>query len=332
MLYHFVSPILFFHLLFFLQKKKNLTNKKKKLYFIYNNNLKKKISLVNKEMFYNDNELQFPEEDMNSCDNFDMLDFMELGIDDSDSSAPNTPINIVGSPTPMELQTSPMKKSLMYPLPNMNQRSTNPHQQSYAPIYYQQNNNTVKNTTKNNVEFVPTNLPFWTAAPLPFTPQKFPPMEIIPDNEHLTEKDEKRLHRQEAIKKWMSKRTRRNYNRKVAPQKSQAACSRQRVGGKFISTDEETRQMEIEIERLRKQVEEEEYIANSLECKLKETQIELSLLRSHGLVNGMLKSQAYLPTLEPQRQIQNPSLDPRQSTIDFSQVRTKLKTTGLLQN
>jgi hypothetical protein len=294
-------------------------------------------------MFYDDDDLQFTgEEDLNSCDNFELLDFMELGIDDSESSAPNTPrsntpstisspISTISSPieTPIE---NPTNKRNMYTLPN-NQRSTNPHQQSYAPIYYQQNTNTTTNNNNNNnkIEFIPTNLPFWTAAPLPFTPHKFPPMEIIPNMNELTDKDEKKLHRQEAIKKWMSKRSRRNFNRKVAPQKSQAASSRQRVGGKFISTDEETRQMEIELQKLRKQVEEEEYIAKSLEFKLKETQLELNLLRSHGLVNGMLKSQAYLPTLEPQRQIMNPSLDPRQSTIDFSQIKNKLKKTGIAE-
>eukprot|EP01091_Cochliopodium_minus_P000703 TRINITY_DN1061_c0_g1_i1.p1 TRINITY_DN1061_c0_g1~~TRINITY_DN1061_c0_g1_i1.p1 ORF type:complete len:301 (-),score=71.34 TRINITY_DN1061_c0_g1_i1:202-1104(-) len=268
-------------------------------------------------------------------DNFET--FMQLGFSEEDSEINSIPSSPKTPSSPMVTKEIKNNGYNTYQYSN-SQRNTNLHNSSYAPIYYPQQKENLnlkqENFNSNNNEFIQPNsyLPFWTAAPLPFVPEKFPPTEIIPSTQSLTEKDHKRLHRQEAIKKWMNKRNRRDFNRKVAPQKSQAANNRQRIGGKFISTDDETKEMEKEILRLKKQVEEEEIIAHSLEIKLNQTHMELSLLRSHGLVNGMLKSQLYLPTLEPNKQqlINNdPSKDPRQSTIDYNKVRTKLKKTGV---
>ena len=197
-------------------------------------------------------------------------------------------------------------------------------------VHQPQRNVNPQQQIKANPQFLHAgdSLPFWTAAPLPFTPDKFPPQAFFPDNKNLTEEDHKRLHRKEAIKKWMAKRSRRNMYRIADPQKSQAANSRQRVCGKFISSEEETKMLEMEIEMLRRQVEEEESIAKSLELRLNQTRNELNMLRQQGLVNGILKNQQMgdaRSALENQT-----TLDPRQSTIDYNKVRGKLKKTGVV--
>ena len=114
-------------------------------------------------------------------DTFDGIDLMNLGFEEDssfESSRPSTPVKENRSINPNRFS---------YPHPNFTPKNTLLHQQSYAPIYYQQMQpNNTQQTQKNDFLPIGTNLPFWSAAPLPFTPQKFPPQEIVPDNKSLT--------------------------------------------------------------------------------------------------------------------------------------------------